>query len=177
MGLGLAPQVSSPEEIVRNAAWFLLRRESPVKQIVITEFSTAISDGTTVPFDDTVPTDTEGYQFASRAITPLHPSDILVIEAYVSFSADASRVCALSIFQSGNSAALKTAAVTVSSGDVFEEIYVRHKMLAGTISATTFTARCGPNAGTIYFNSRATGGRKYGGALTCWLMITEYGNL
>ena len=129
----------------------------------------------TVPFDDTIPQNTEGTQINTLAITPTSPCNHLTITA----NADAilstfagTDVIALSLFQDSTAAALSTAAA--ESASQFPGCMTSvHRMLAATASATTFKWRAGASASTCYVNGNSGGTRSYGGALAFRMHIVE----
>ena len=144
-------------------------------QQVTTQTGETASGTTTIPYDDTIPQNTEGTEFMTRSITPTNASNKLVIEcdAFTSVGA-ANQWAMLALFQDSTANALATDArwmVTTGGGN---SMRIRHEMTAGTTSSTTFKVRAGPYlSGTIYFNGDS-GGRKFGGSYTSHLTITEY---
>lgn len=141
-------------------------------------FDGAVASGTTtIPYDDTIPQNTEGNQFLTVTITPTSATNILVIESivYLSFSGVNRAISAL--FQDSTANALAVAfGGVVDATDFMEEVSLRWKMVAGTTSATTFKIRAGGNgAATCYINGdAATGARKFGGAMASHIIVTEY---
>lgn len=147
----------------------------PVLQQVYSQTG-AVATGTTVlPYDDTIPQLTEGTQFLSLAITPKSASNILRIEviAFVGSTGGSGSVTGLALFQDSTANALASG-VNAHGGNSAVLFNLKHTMVAGTTSSTTFTARIGPAAGaTITFNGD-TGARKFGGVLASSITITEY---
>lgn len=142
-------------------------------QIVRTA-SGAVATGTTlIPFDDTIPQNTEGDQYLSRAITPLNAASLLEIDVVVVVSHSAQSTIAAALFQDSTAGALAVGAVSeVTPGFVYM-ICFKFTMTAGTTSATTFKVRCGAQAaGTTTFNGSA-GGQLYGGVLSSSITIKE----
>ncbi len=141
--------------------------------------STAYTTGTTtIPFDDTIPQNTEGTEFLTATITPTNTNNILVIEVQAIVSANNNVRVIGALFQDATANALNavvwsnTGAVTgVRSGT----IALRYRMTAGTTSSTTFRLRIGGDAATtIYFNGdNNTSARVFGGVCVSSIMITE----
>lgn len=147
-----------------------------VAQIVRTETG-AVATGTTVlPDDDTIPQNTEGDQYMSLAITPTSATNILLIDvvaAYVDSSAGGNRMT-MALFQDSTANALAASALQQGSSTASTQMFLRHTMVAGTTSATTFKMRMGLAAGgTTTFNG-AGGARKFGGVAASSIVITEY---
>lgn len=139
----------------------------------------AYSSGTTtIPFDDTIPQNTEGTEFLTATITPTNSSNALMIEVQAVLSCNnAVRVIA-ALFQDSAANAL-SAAVWSNTGATSAvrtgTITLRYRMTAGTTSATTFRLRIGGDAAsTIYFNGdNNTTARIFGGACVSSMTIAE----
>lgn len=138
--------------------------------------TSAVATGTTtIPFDDTIPQNTEGDQYMTQAITPRRTTNILVIESLVvcSHSATASTV-ASAIFQDSTANALAVGVLYIGTASAMMNIKTTHTMTAGTTSSTTFKVRVGSaSAGTTTFNG-AIGARYYGATSKSSLIIREY---
>ncbi|WP_341918697.1 hypothetical protein [Polaromonas sp. YR568] len=136
----------------------------------------ALATGTTViPFDDTIPQNTEGDQYMSLAITPQNASSTLEIDVVIyisSGSAVGQSIAAL--FQDSTAGALKAMASQQFASGQPAPIVFKHVMTAGTTSATTFKVRAGPpSAATMTFNGSA-GARQFGGVMASSITIKEY---
>lgn len=144
-------------------------------QIVNTTSSAIASGSTVIPFDDTIPQNTEGTEFMTLAITPKSATNILIIEADLQLASDtASREIIAALFQDATANALAAKSGFVAGATRFP-LFVRHTMAAGTTSAITFKIRAGlDSAGTIIFNGNAGGTRLYGGITKSSIVITEY---
>lgn len=137
---------------------------------------TAFSSGTTViPFNDTIPQNTEGDQYLSNAITPTSSINELRIESQAQLSHTGTSVIMVSaLFQDSTADALAASwAAKAAVASAFSSVVLSHHMIAGTVSQTTFKIRCGSDvAGTTNFNGQAAA-RKLGGALTSRLDLWE----
>lgn len=135
----------------------------------------AVGTGTTIiPLDDTIPQITEGDQYLAQAITPTNASNYLEIEVHCMLATSAvSGFMTAALFQDSTANALAAATQYVGSNNAMIHVSLKHRMLAGTTSATTFRVRCGGNnAGTTTFNGQA-GGRIFGGVMASSITITE----
>ena len=144
----------------------------------IASASSAYSTGTTqIPLDNTKPQNTEGTEFLTVTITPSSASSVLLIEAdaVVGVSANGTTVVA-AMFQDGTANALAATADTVANvNNRFVNVTLRHRMTAGTTSATTFKLRIGPTAAaTVYFNGDpAAAAGIFDGICSSLLTVTE----
>lgn len=144
-----------------------------VVQVVNTQTGAVATGTTTIPYDDTIPQNTEGDQYMTLAITPTSASNKLLIQVvWIGTSTVAQRMTA-ALFQDSAANAL-AASVIVNDGAGFEIINnFSHYMTSGTTSATTFKVRVGGNAaGTTTFNGTG-GGRSFGGVMASSITITE----
>lgn len=139
---------------------------------------TATATGTTqMPCDDTIPQSGEGDEYLTKAITPKSATNILVIETNLLLGFNASVSVenqTVALFQDATANALAATSTwfPVSGGTL--TMSLRHIMLAGTTSSTTFKIRSGNhNAGTTRLNGTA-GARRFGGVASSTLKITEY---
>jgi hypothetical protein len=134
----------------------------------------AVETGNTViPFDDTIPQNSEGDEYMTLTITPTNASNILYITTVVQMSYSVAAWHAIALFQDSGANAL--AAIVqfqaTPGGGTFQTL--THKMTAGTTSSTTFKVRAGgQTAGTTTFNGQNTG-RIYGGIMASSIVIEE----
>ena len=135
----------------------------------------AVATGTTViPRDDTIPQNTEGTQFLTQAITPTSATNILEIEAVLMLSSSVTSDVIAALFQDSGANAIAVASQYATTNLGVMCLTLKHRMVAGTTSATTFNVRAGPmTAGTVTFNG-ASGGRYYGGVIASSITIKEF---
>ncbi len=118
-----------------------------------------------IPFDNTIPQQTEGTEIFALSITPSSSSNILIFDfsGYITGATNGT----IALFQDATANALFARAV---EGDKS----FRYYMTAGTTSSTTFKVRYGTNsAGTPIYLNRDLNGIRYGGVATTSLIITE----
>ncbi len=146
----------------------------PVIQRVSTTVSTSATGTTTIPFDNTIPQNTEGDQYMSLAITPKNTANILVIDVNIIVANSAAVQISVALFQDSTAGALSATSQGSNSTNYTNNIRFRHSMTAGTTSATTFKVRAGPaTAGTITFNGNS-GTQIFNGVAASGITITEY---
>jgi hypothetical protein len=143
-------------------------------QIVNTQTGAVATGTTVIPWDDTIPQNTEGDQYMTLAITPTSATNKLIIVANVVLgwsSATTSKIVAL--FQDTTASALAAVSDFGGNSGFTDTTTLIHYMTAGTTSSTTFKIRAGSgDAGTTTFNG-TTGARKLGGVLASGITIYE----
>lgn len=146
-----------------------------VVQVKSTNYTALASGSTVLPYDDTIPQITEGNEFMTQAITPKSASNRLSIEATLFLSSSSGTTdMSVALFQDATANALAATDQTHEAAAHIENITIRHDMVAGTTSSTTFRVRAGTSgAGTTYFNG-AGGLRRFGGITVSNIKITEY---
>lgn len=158
-----------------NDNWVLL---NPLPRRTITPVSTtdsAVATGTTtIPWDDTIPQNTEGDEYISQAITPVSSTSKLVVEITLGLaSTTTGSVITAALFQDTTVGALKAKAIHNPNNDQINTIAFTHVMTSATTSSTTFKIRAGASkAGTTTFNG-ILGARKLGGIMASTITITE----
>lgn len=163
-------------EIARQPTAFTVANalSGSVIQTVNTQVVTSTTGTTTMPFDDTIPQNTEGNEFMTLAITPNNSSNLLEIEVliHLSSSADQNGIC-VALFQDSTAGALCASYIDGGAAGESNQIRLHHYMTAGTTSSTTFKVRAGGDAAnTMTFNGTG-GSRKYGGVLASSITIRE----
>jgi len=141
---------------------------------VVNVMSNDVATGTTVmPFDNTIPTNAEGDEYMTLAITAANGNNKLLIQVCVNISLSIAASMAVALFK--DSAANAVAAVTQfeSTATGNNLISFNHFMAAGTTAATTFKVRAGGGgASTATFNGQ-NAGRLFGGVIASSITITE----
>jgi hypothetical protein len=138
--------------------------------------SSALKDCTTIiPDDNTIPQNTEGDEVLTITIIPTSATNKLVIHFVAQGSVTFQVVAGFALFQDANANAL--AAVAAWNSAAFEGVGTcnfTHTMVAGTVAATTFKVRCGPQIAVshVYLNG-TTAGAKYGGVQSTTFEIYE----
>jgi hypothetical protein len=137
--------------------------------------SGTLANGTTImPYDNTIPQNTEGDQYMTLSITPKSATNILVIQVVTFISSSVATFLIAALFQDSTANALAAGLNFQSQASGATSVPVTHTMVAGTTSPTTFKLRCGgSDAGTFGFNG--VGANQRLGAITkSSMIITEY---
>lgn len=143
-------------------------------QVVSTQ-SGAVATGTTImPLDDTIPQITGGNEYLTASITPTSATNFLEIEVHMLLATSAaSGFMTAALFQDATANALAAAVQWASTAGGIVHVSFKHRMLAGTTSATTFRARAGGHsAGTTTFNGWG-GNRMFGGVMASSITVKE----
>jgi hypothetical protein len=139
-----------------------------------TDSGTSATGTTTVPFDNTIPQNTEGTQFMTVSITPNASSNLLHIRAQGFFSPSVAAWEIMALFQDSTANALAAVAQYTTTGTGGSPLMIDWWMTAGTTSSTTFKIRAGMNtAGTTTFNGNG-GNQLFGGVMNSFIEVTEW---
>jgi len=143
-----------------------------IVQIVHVQDGAAATGTTVVPFDNTIPQNTEGDQWMSLAITPTSATNKLFIHLVICLTTANGKWQMISIFQDSTAGALATTR-NFGTSQVSAPAVMNHYMTAGTTSSTTFKIRSGPHASdTTSFNGEL-GNSYFDGIFASTLTITE----
>lgn len=145
---------------------------TPIVQIVNTETGASAGGSTAIPFDDTIPQNTEGDQYMSLAITPKATTNNLYIDVVFSWSTNTTNITTIALYQDNNANAIACGTGRIDTSSYMTTTTFSHFMAAGTTSSTTFKVRAGATTGTITLNGQSSA-RKYGGVLVSSITITE----
>jgi hypothetical protein len=146
-----------------------------VKGVANTQTGTVATGTTIMPFDNTIPQNTEGDQYLSLAYTPTSASNKLQIDIFVFGSLSANALLGMALFQDSTANAL-AGNIAYSVGGPTETyiLSLRHTMTAGTTSSTTFKVRIGPSDPATFTFAGRSGVGVFGGVASCSLTVTEY---
>jgi len=171
-----APAVAGSNTLTLPAATDTFAVQSQAARQVVSTITGAVTTGTTaIPYDDTIPQNTEGDQYMTLAITPKSSTSKLVIDVVWVGSSSVNVQMTAALFQDTTANALAAASSEViTGGQTMLAINFKYVMTSGTTSATTFKVRAGGTSGTTTFNGRA-GARTLGGVNASSIVITEIG--
>lgn len=145
-----------------------------VVQLVNTTDHAVNSGSTVLPWDDSIPQNTEGDEYMTLAITPNNTSNILKIDVIWNGTSSSGIQLSAALFQDVTAGALSAGTTNINPGANEVQIVISHYMTAGTTSATTFKVRVGgASAATTTFNGTAAA-RTFGGVHGSSITITEY---
>lgn len=147
---------------------------SKVVQVVNTMNSAVSTTTTAMPYDDTIPQNTEGAELMTVTITPTNTNNKLRIDVTV-FCASSFGDMVVALFQDSTANALAAGGHDiVNRANAMCQISFTHYMTAGTTSATTFKVRGGQsNAGSTFTFNGDNGARLFGGVIASSITVTE----
>jgi hypothetical protein len=172
-----------------------MSRTQVAQRLLVTPFSAAVlppasiiqivhgnsfavtSSAVTIPFDATIPQDSEGFQVMTLNITPTSVTNIIRIEASIqSWSAGTNVQGACAIFRASfgaNALAVVSMGPQVTGNGGCFSSFMRFQEVVGSLSMQTYNVRIGGNDGsTVYFNDQSALG-KYGGKINSHMTLTE----
>ena len=129
---------------------------------------------TSIPFDDTIPQNTEGTEIFTQGITPTSSANCLDIQAVIHLSDAAAATITSALFKDTTANALAAMQTYVSTAaSEAGPASLRYVMLAEQTTATTLKIRVGDGAGNaIAVNGRGVG-RIFGGVMASYLHVEE----
>lgn len=142
---------------------------------VITTRSTTFTTSTTIPFDDTIPQNTEGGEVFTATIVPKNAANMLeiTIDAWGS-AATSSQTITGAIFRDATVSAIAAQGLTqLFTGNAPDGFQMRAYIVAGSVSSTEFKFHIGANSGAAYVNGN-TAASKYSTASISSITIKEY---
>lgn len=170
LAAGTAGQLLQTNGASANPSWV---SRGLVVQTAHTQSGSVATGTTTIPFDDTIPQSTEGDLYLTASIIPANINNKLLIEVVFIASHSALGQFWVALFQDSGADALAVSSERIDSASNIYTITLRHEMIAGTTSNTTFKVRAGSSAaGTTTFNGSA-GARYMGGVFASSIRITE----
>jgi hypothetical protein len=147
-----------------------------VVQVVNTMYNAVVVGASTaMPYDDSIPQNTEGDEFMSRAITPTNASNKLKITVVFcgNENTNTSDQMVVALFQDSTAGALAAIATAVAATVVPAPLTFVHYMTAGTASATTFKVRAGLNTANPVVMNGSGSARILGGVCASSITIEE----
>jgi len=145
-----------------------------IVQSIYAETTTPADLTTALPYDNTIPQNTEGDEVLTATITPTSASNNLRVR-FVGFGTKSGTAplptCALFRDSTANAkAATANSGYAINHGTSFT---LEYQESAGSVSATTYKIRIGQNSGTFYFLKLASGTNAYGGVGRATMVVEE----
>lgn len=147
---------------------------NPLLQFVTTSTNSVVTCATDLPYDNSIPQNTEGDEVLTLAITPKYSTSILEITFTSEVTCDATAPdISVALFQDATVNALAAKGYKTFA-TLARTAFLRHIMVSGTTSSTTFKIRVGSSTGNCYVNGDTSGNRLMGGVSNTRLTIKEY---
>tara|TARA_A100001035_G_C27771454_1_gene496593 strand:+ start:534 stop:1112 length:579 start_codon:yes stop_codon:yes gene_type:complete len=171
---GLPDGIVDSDMLAAGAVTAAKRGAGAILQFKSAEYTTRTSVTTVIPFDDTVPQNTEGTEILTLDITPKSTSNKLVIEFFMPvWDGSTVIVGGAALFQDSTADALAAAFLINSTATYSQQLGLIHIMDAGTTSSTTFKIRVGPHNGSMFLNRRQDANYYGSTTLHTTLRVTE----
>ncbi len=122
------------------------------------------TSGHTIPWDDSIPQYSEGYEFLTLTMTPASSANYLMVEVVINLGSPGSDWSIAALFRDyGTPSAYPNAVATYFGYHTYNwQVTLRYVVLAGNTNATTFRVRAGGNSVGFsmngYYNARYLGG-------------------
>lgn len=143
-----------------------------VQRVEATPYTTYTSGSYIIPYDNTIPQNTEGGEFITATITPTSSTNRLVIDCTFNGTPTTAATLSIALFQDSIADALRAAGSNFGSG-YHQVVSLHHEMAAGTTSATTFKIRAGTHTGGSLAINGTGANRIFGGVNACTLSVME----
>ena len=135
--------------------------------------TSVITGSTVMPFDNTIPQNTEGVECITGSITPSSEFSVIDVDVSLISSLSVTGHVSVALFQGGVTGAVAASSSVIGFANSVCTIPLSYEMVAGTTSALTFSVRAGGStAGTITINGSGGTGL-FGGVATSVLRIKE----
>lgn len=133
-----------------------------------------INSNTVIPFDDTIPQNTEGDQLFSGTYTPVSLTSEIYVEFWGMFGVGgAAAVLIAALFQDNGADAVSVVAQYVA-GTVVCPLDLMYRFSPASLDPITFSIRFGPstNVGTSSYLNGNSAGRLFGGITRAYLRVS-----
>lgn len=160
-----------------DGTWATPSSSGKVAQVVYTESVAVDLTSLVIPADNTIPQNTEGKEYFTRAITPTNASSTLRIEVFIPVvSANNAIIWSGALFVDSTANALSAKPIHVSATSIMGEFYLAYEVAAGSTTARTYKFRYGTHVNTTlaYINSTPTYPAIMGGVCRAYMRVTEF---
>ena len=147
-----------------------------VLQVARSTTSSVVTCGTNIPWDDTIPQNTEGNEVLATAITPLSATSTLYIKFFCNgnHSGSGGNGTMAALFVDSTANAISVFGSQNQGANWQTTISIAASVASSSTTSRTYKARVGSSGGvTFYVNGDNVGTRVFGGASTAILEIWE----
>lgn len=164
----------APEEIaigsgLSMAAGTLGLADAQIIGRAYAEYDTYASVTAVIPFDDTIPTSSQGDQIMTLPYACASTTNRLRISVYINGQTPGTGNTATATLIADGTC---VRACAFGGDGVLNSAAFAHELVPGSTSSKTYAVRVGVAAGTLYLNGYSSG-RIYGGAQKCSMIIEE----
>lgn len=143
-----------------------------VAQTVCDTETALVTNATAIPFDDTIPQNTEGVEVLLLSVTPTNASSTLYIDVVVQVGLSTTNTVTAALFHATDASAINAMGESVDATTI-RTIKYRHPVSAASTAARNYSVRVGGASGTVSLNGIAGTTRRYGGVATSTLCVSE----
>jgi hypothetical protein len=145
--------------------------DGAVVQVIGSATSAHGTFSTALPFDDTVPTNTEGSEVIAASITPLSATNKVLVAANIYFTPNSDVVFGVALFR--GTTCIFASAIAQTGQNYPAPLNIQFLDSPATATATTYSVRIGATlANTFYINGNSTG-RRFGATPKTSITLTE----
>lgn len=145
-----------------------------IAQIANTLYVTKSTHTTVIPFDDTIPQNTEGEEVFTLAITPTDADSSLKIDVIVNGAINSNaKNLIVALFRDSTANAIAVGYVSIGTANYEAQVVISVVVSATSTDETTFKVRVGPNSAATVTVNGSNDSRYFGGVLVSSMTITE----
>ncbi len=129
--------------------------------------------GTILPYDDTIPQNTEGDQVFSQAITPINAGSTIYIDVFLNIGGPSGSPVSCALFVDATASAVAAASTNFINATTMMPLTLRYSVSAASTSSRTYALRAGSSVATDAFLNGHDSSRIFGGVSVSSMTITE----
>jgi hypothetical protein len=142
-----------------------------IQNVLVNATASVVTCSGTIPYDDSIPQNSEGTQVLTGSFTPVSASSVLEIEVYIQAAHSTTVNAAVALFKDTAADAIAAQWQLLQGNSMIFRL--RHRMASPGTSAITFAVRAGGTSATLYVNGNASGTRLGGGITLASMLIKE----
>lgn len=164
-----------PHPLAKSSGGSGVTISTQLGQIVTFQTGALASGNTIFPRSLAAPVNTAGDQYMSLSINPTNVNSILEIDILWNGTSNVANAIGVGLFRDATVNALSASQMYMSAATGMMSISLKHFVVAGSLSPTTFYIRAGgANVGTTSFNGGSPTVLFYGGVFASRITIKEY---
>lgn len=166
---------SSGQSLITNGSGVLSFASGRVVQVVESFSSSSDSTTSLIPYDNTIPQNTEGkeYTVTNLVVTPLYANSILLIEYVGWLGSDTNTDQILALFVDSTADAIAASVGIIPSANRCGRVGDIIKVNSGSTTARTYKLRYGGRVASTTYIGGPSGGPIMGGVMKSGIRVTE----
>lgn len=138
-----------------------------------TTFTIVTAAADAIPFDDTIPQQTEGFELFNIPFTPRSAASTIHIRVSGMCAGNTGAViCTAALFKDAAANALFARGAATGDNELVFPLGFDYSEPSGSTALRNYKVRVGPNSGNMYVNGYTGALRRYGGA-SAWTFVIE----